>query len=58
LQQFSVADLSDVRRALTPEEARRRRRRSVALAILLAVLVVLFYAMAIVHGPGVLNRPI
>ena len=43
---------------LTPEQARRRRRRSIALAVLLAGLVVLFYVMALVHGPGVIDRPI
>jgi hypothetical protein len=30
----------------------------VALAIVLAVLAVLFYVMAILHGPSILNRPI
>lgn len=43
---------------LTPEQARRRRRRSVALACVLALLVVLFYVMAILHGPSIMNRPI
>jgi hypothetical protein len=43
---------------LNAEQARRRRRRSVALALALAGLVLLFYVMAIVHGPGILNRPI
>jgi ferric-dicitrate binding protein FerR (iron transport regulator) len=46
----------DARRVLTPEQARRRRRRSVALAVVLALLVVLFYALAIVRGPGVLHN--
>jgi hypothetical protein len=50
--------LNDSRRILTPEQARRRRRRSVALAVVLAVLAVLFYVMAILHGPSILNRPI
>ncbi|HWV52623.1 CoxF protein [Pseudorhodoplanes sp.] len=43
---------------LTPEQKRARRQRSVALAILLGVLVVLFYVVTLVKGPGVLNRPL
>ena len=43
---------------LNPEQARRRRRRSVALALALAALVVLFYVMAVVNGPSLMNRPI
>ena len=44
--------------ALSPEQARRRRRRSVAIALLLGALVVLFYVMAVLQGPGVLERPL
>ena len=44
--------------ALNPEQARRRRRRSIAIALMLGALVVLFYLMAILNGPGVLERPI
>ena len=43
---------------LTAEQARRRRRRSVALACVLALLVLIFYAMAILHGPSIAHRPI
>jgi hypothetical protein len=44
-------------RNFTPEELRRRRSRSVALALVLAGLVVLFYAVTIAKlGPGVLKR--
>jgi hypothetical protein len=43
---------------LTPEQKRARRQRSVALAILLGVLVVLFYVVTLTKGPGVLNRPL
>jgi hypothetical protein len=50
--------MSDPRRVLSPEQARRRRRRSVALALLLAALVILFYVMALVQGPAVINRPL
>jgi ferric-dicitrate binding protein FerR (iron transport regulator) len=53
-----VGEKGASQRALSPEQARRRRRRSVALAIVLAVLAVLFYVMALVNGPGILNRPL
>ena len=43
---------------LTPEQQRRRRQRSVAIAIVLVALVVLFYAVTLVKGPGILNRPL
>ena len=46
------------RQRLTPEQARRRNRRSVALALVLAALAVLFYVMAVLQGPGILDRPI
>ena len=45
-------------RQLTDEQARRRRRRSVAIALVLGVLVVLFYIMALVQGPSIMNRPL
>ncbi len=43
---------------LTPEELKRRRRRnSIALGLVLAALVVIFYALTIVKmGPAVFNR--
>lgn len=47
-----------VARNITPEQARRQRRRSVALALALAALAVLFYVMAVAHGPDILNRPL
>jgi hypothetical protein len=43
---------------LTEAQKRARRSRSIAIALVLAALVVLFYAMTLVKGPGVLNRPI
>ncbi len=43
---------------LTEEQQRRRRSRSVALAVCLGILVVLFYLVTMVKGPGVLNRPL
>lgn len=43
---------------LTKEQARARRARSIAIAVSLGVLVVLFYIVTLVKGPGVLiNRP-
>jgi len=43
---------------LTEEQKRRRKSRSLALAIVLAALVILFYAVTLVKGPGMLHRPI
>ncbi|WP_428029170.1 hypothetical protein [Ancylobacter sp.] len=44
---------------LTEEQKRRRRARSVAIALVLAALCVLFYAVTIVKlGPAVLIRPL
>jgi thiol:disulfide interchange protein len=44
---------------LTEEQRRVRRRRSLALAIVLGVVVILFYAVTIVKlGPQVINRPL
>jgi hypothetical protein len=43
---------------LTDAQKRSRRARSIALALVLGALVLLFYAITIVKGPGVLNRPI
>ena len=43
---------------LTPEQQRRRRARSIAIALALGALVILFYIVTLVKGPGVLNRPL
>lgn len=43
---------------LTQAQKRARRQRSIAIAVLLGILVVLFYIVTLVKGPGVLNRPI
>jgi len=43
---------------LTEAQKRARRSRSIAIALALAALVVLFYAMTLVKGPGILVRPI
>ena len=42
---------------LTEAQQRARRNRSVAIALALGVLVVLFFAVTLVKGPAVLNRP-
>jgi hypothetical protein len=42
---------------LTESQQRSRRRRSIAIALALGVLVVLFFAVTMVKGPGVLVRP-
>ena len=42
---------------LTEAQKRSRRNRSVAIALALGVLVVLFFAVTMVKGPGVLVRP-
>jgi hypothetical protein len=43
---------------LSEEQRRRRRMRSIAIALALGALVVLFYVVTLVKGPGVLNRPL
>ena len=43
---------------LTPEQKKRQRERSIAIALALAVLVILFFAVTLVKGPVVLQRPI
>jgi hypothetical protein len=42
---------------LTEEQKRRRRERSIAIAWALGILVVLFFAVTMVKGPAVLQRP-
>jgi hypothetical protein len=42
---------------LTEAQIRSRRNRSIAIALALGVLVLLFFAVTIVKGPAVLNRP-
>jgi hypothetical protein len=43
---------------LTEAQLRARRQRSVAIALTLGALVILFYIVTLVKGPGVLNRPL
>jgi hypothetical protein len=42
---------------LTEAQKKSRRQRSIAIALALGVLVVLFFAVTLVKGPGVLVRP-
>jgi hypothetical protein len=43
---------------LNEAQLRARRARSIAIAVSLGVLVILFYIVTLVKGPGVLNRPL
>ena len=43
---------------LSEEQRRRQRMRSIAIALALGALVILFYVVTLVKGPGVLNRPL
>jgi hypothetical protein len=43
---------------LSDAQKRARRQRSIAIAISLGILVVLFYFVTLVKGPGVLIRPL
>jgi hypothetical protein len=43
---------------LTEEQKRARRARSIAIALALGALVVLFYLVTLVKGPGVMVRPL
>jgi hypothetical protein len=42
---------------LTEAQKKSRRERSIAIALALGVLVLLFFAVTMVKGPGVLVRP-
>ncbi len=46
------------RLVLSEQQLRSRRTRSIAIAVALGVLVILFYAVTLVKGPAVLNRPL
>ena len=43
---------------LSEEQKRRRHARSVAIAVSLGILVLLFYLVTLVKGPGMLQRPL
>jgi hypothetical protein len=55
---LTMADKQDEGIVLTEAQKRARRSRSIAIALALAALVILFYIMTLVKGPGVLVRPI
>lgn len=42
---------------LTEAQKKSRRERSIAIALALGVLVLLFFAVTMVKGPGVMVRP-
>jgi len=42
---------------LTKQQLRARRARNIAIGVSLGILVVLFYIVTLVKGPGVLERP-
>jgi hypothetical protein len=41
---------------LSPEQEKRRRQRNIAVAVALALLVILFYAVSFVKGPGIVGQ--
>jgi hypothetical protein len=43
---------------LTEAQKKARRSRSIAIALALGALVILFYIITLVKGPGVLVRPL
>jgi len=43
---------------LTEEQKRARRSRSIAIALALVALVILFYVVTLVKGPGLMVRPL
>jgi hypothetical protein len=43
---------------LTEQQKKARRARSIAIAVSLGALVILFYVITLVKGPGVLIRPL
>jgi hypothetical protein len=53
-----MADKTDDGVVLTEAQKRARRSRSIAIAVTLGALVILFYVITLVKGPGILNRPL
>jgi hypothetical protein len=43
---------------LTEQQQRARRARSIAIGVSLGLLVILFYIVTLVKGPGVMDRPL
>ena len=54
----AMAKKGDEGIVLTEAQKRARRSRSIAIAVALGALVILFYVITLVKGPGVLVRPI
>jgi hypothetical protein len=54
-----MADTNDTTGlVLTDAQKKRQRGRSIAIALALGALVILFWAVTLVKGPGMLNRPL
>ncbi len=53
-----VTDENEKGIVLTEAQKRARRSRSIAIAVTLGALVILFYVITLVKGPGVLQRPL
>ena len=53
-----MADNNDDGIVLTEAQKRARRSRSIAIALALGALVILFFFITLVKGPGVLVRPL
>jgi hypothetical protein len=53
-----MADKQDEGIVLTEAQKRARRSRSIAIALACAAMVILFYIITLVKGPGVLVRPL
>jgi hypothetical protein len=51
-------DKKDEGVVLTEQQKRAQRSRSIAIALALGALVILFYIVTLVKGPGVLVRPL
>jgi hypothetical protein len=55
---IAVSEPKDNGIVLTEAQKRARRARSIAIALTLGAVVILFYIITLVKGPGVLNRPL
>jgi hypothetical protein len=58
-REVSGDDMDDKpeRIVLTEEQKRKQRARSIAIALALGALVILFYIVTLIKGPGVLIQP-
>ncbi|WP_172795266.1 hypothetical protein [Polycladidibacter hongkongensis] len=56
---MSTNTTSDAPLSLDAEQQKARRSRSKALAVVLGLMVVMFYAVTIIKlGPGIMDRPL